>query len=187
MNQSHANGSVATEAGADPRRWWALAVISVATLMVVLDATIVNVALPHAQADLGISIANRQWVVTAYTLPFGGLLLLGGRIADFNGRKRLFLIGLESDSRSLRLSAAPQRTRACYSQRALSKARSRPSSLPACRYPLLNVTFTNSERAHDSLRGLRRRVLGAGSAGIGLIAGGLLTEYVVTGAGAACT
>ena len=78
----------------DPRRWFALVVIAIASLMVVLDASIVNIALPKAQADLHISFANRQWVVTAYTLTFGGLLLLGGRIADYAGRKRVFIIGL---------------------------------------------------------------------------------------------
>ena len=80
--------------GPDPRRWLALCVIAVAQLMVVLDATIVNIALPSAQRDLGISDADRQWMITAYTLAFGGLLLLGGRIADFTGRKRTFIIGL---------------------------------------------------------------------------------------------
>ena len=76
------------------RRWWALVVIMMAQLMVVLDATVVNVALPHAQAALDISNADRQWIVTAYTMTFGGLLLLGGRIADYFGRKRTFMIGL---------------------------------------------------------------------------------------------
>jgi MFS family permease len=76
------------------RRWLALAVIGVAQLMIILDASIVNIALPHAQAALHISDASRQWALTAYTLTFGGLLLLGGRIADFVGRKRTFLVGL---------------------------------------------------------------------------------------------
>src|SRR5436190_12219197 len=80
--------------GPDPRRWIALGIIAVAQLMIVLDASIVNIALPSAQRDLGISDADRQWVVTAYTLAFGGLLLLGGRIADYAGRKRTFVIGL---------------------------------------------------------------------------------------------
>ena len=62
--------------------------------MVILDASIVNIALPSAQAELGITDADRQWVLTAYTLAFGGLLLLGGRIADYMGRKRTFIIGL---------------------------------------------------------------------------------------------
>src|SRR5881394_2761176 len=75
------------------RRWLALLVIAIAQLMVILDATIVNIAMPSAQHQLHISTANRQWVVTAYTLAFGGLLLLGGRIADYTGRKRTFILG----------------------------------------------------------------------------------------------
>jgi MFS family permease len=80
--------------GPDPRRWGILAVVIVAQLMIVLDASIVTIALPSAQHALNISTANRQWVVTAYTLAFGGFLLLGGRIADFSGRKRMFVVGL---------------------------------------------------------------------------------------------
>ncbi|HAN71599.1 MAG TPA: MFS transporter, partial [Actinobacteria bacterium] len=92
---SPATAATADSAGLpDPKRWGALVVIAIAQLMVVLDASIVNIALPSMQADLGISDADRQWVITAYTLAFGGLLLLGGRIADFAGRKRAFIIGL---------------------------------------------------------------------------------------------
>jgi hypothetical protein len=76
------------------RRWWILAVLGVAQLMVILDNTIVNIALPTAQHDLGFSNADRQWVVTAYALAFGSLLLLGGRIGDIFGRKRTLIIGL---------------------------------------------------------------------------------------------
>jgi MFS family permease len=82
------------ENGLDPNRWRALFVIAIASLMVVLDASIVNIALPSAQAELGISDANRQWVVTAYSLAFGSLLLLGGRISDYVGRKKIFIVGL---------------------------------------------------------------------------------------------
>src|SRR5664280_1421954 len=78
----------------DPRRWHALAVIALAQLMVILDASIVNLALPSAKRALHIADANQNWVVTAYTLAFGGLLLLGGRVADYVGRKRMFIIGL---------------------------------------------------------------------------------------------
>jgi len=78
----------------DPKRWTALIFIAIAQLMVVLDATIVNIALPSAQADLGFSDSNRQWVVTAYTLAFGGLLLFGGRVSDLWGRKNTFIVGL---------------------------------------------------------------------------------------------
>src|SRR5215207_7072722 len=80
--------------GADPSRWKALVFIALAQLMVVLDGTIVNIALPSAQADLGISDGNRQWVITAYTLAFGGLLLFGGRVSDLWGRKNTFIVGL---------------------------------------------------------------------------------------------
>ena len=78
----------------DARRWTALGFIALAQLMAALDATIVSIALPSAQRALAASDAERQWVITAYTLAFGGLLLLGGRIADTVGRKRAFVLGL---------------------------------------------------------------------------------------------
>src|SRR4051812_32117862 len=85
----------ATESFApDPNRWRALAVLAIAQFMVVLDATIVNVALPSIRSDLGFSAGNLQWVVNAYSLLFGGFLLLGGRAADLLGRRRMFLAGL---------------------------------------------------------------------------------------------
>src|SRR5579871_6717872 len=74
--------------------WLVLVLICIAQFMVILDATIVNVALPSIQKDLRLSEANLQWIVSAYTLVFGGFLLLGGRLGDLLGRKRLFLIGL---------------------------------------------------------------------------------------------
>src|SRR3984885_16381535 len=78
----------------DRRRWLILAVIGIAQLMVVLDTTVMNIALPSAQHALHFSTVDRQWVVTAYTLAFGSLLLLGGRLADLLGRKGTFLVGL---------------------------------------------------------------------------------------------
>src|SRR6266849_3724414 len=78
----------------DRRRWLILAVIGIAQLMVVLDVTVMNIALPSAQNSLHFTTVDRQWVVTAYTLAFGSLLLLGGRLADLLGRKVTFLIGL---------------------------------------------------------------------------------------------
>ena len=80
--------------GPGRRRWLVLAVIAAAQLMVVLDATIVNIALPSAQRSLGFSTTDRQWVVTAYALAFGGLLIVGGRLSDLLGRKRTFVAGL---------------------------------------------------------------------------------------------
>src|SRR6201986_4412996 len=76
------------------RRWWILAVLGIAQLMVVLDSTIVNIALPTAQHDLGFNNADRQWVVTGYALAFGSLLLIGGRLAAFFGRKWALIVGL---------------------------------------------------------------------------------------------
>ena len=78
----------------DSRRWWALAVLVMAQFVTILDAAIVNVALPSIQADLGFSQGDLQWVVTAYTILFGGVLLLGGRLADLLGRRRLFVAGM---------------------------------------------------------------------------------------------
>src|SRR5215469_16341184 len=77
----------------DRRRWWILGIVSIAQLMVVLDITIVNIALPSAQRALGFSTVDRQWVVTAYALAFGSLLLFGGRLGDLIGRKITFLSG----------------------------------------------------------------------------------------------
>src|SRR5487761_1134078 len=78
----------------DPRRWWILAIIGIAQLMVVLDLTVMNLALPSAQHALHFNNVDRQWIVTAYALSFGSLLLFCGRLADLVGRKRMFLTGL---------------------------------------------------------------------------------------------
>src|SRR5258707_15845850 len=88
------DGQAAAASAPDPRRWLILAVVGLAQLMVVLDATIVNIALPSAQRSLHFSTVDRQWVVTAYALAFGSLLLFGGRLADLLGRKVTFLAGL---------------------------------------------------------------------------------------------
>src|SRR3954465_11883529 len=85
---------VATSPAPEPNRWAVLALLGVAQLMVVLDSTIVNIALPSAQQDLGFSTENRQWIVTAYALAFGSLLLIGGKVGDLFGRKWTFIGGL---------------------------------------------------------------------------------------------
>src|ERR671924_578620 len=97
------------------RRWWILAVIGLAQLMVVLDATIVNIALPSAQQDLGFADDTRQWVITAYALAFGSLLLLGGRLGDLFGRKWTFIAGLLVLP-AHRRSAVPPRASNCSSR-----------------------------------------------------------------------
>ena len=91
MSDVNSIGSAGPE---DRRRWLILGVIGLAQLMVVLDVTVMNIALPSAQRALQFTTVDRQWVVTAYTLAFGSLLLLGGRLADLLGRKVTFLIGL---------------------------------------------------------------------------------------------
>src|ERR687894_91305 len=159
--------------GPDPRRWAALAVIAVAQLMVVLDVSIVNIAIPEAGADLGISTADIQWVVTAYTLAFGGLLLLGGRIADFVGRKRTFLIGLLGFALASALGGIASNQELLFAARALQGGFA--ALLAPAALSLLAVTFTDPrERARAFA------VFGAisgGGAAIGLILGGVLTEY----------
>ncbi len=163
-----------TRPGTDPHRWWALVVIALAQLMVVLDATIVNIALPSAQRDLHMSDANRQWVITAYTLAFGGLLLLGGRIADLVGRKRTFLFGLVGFAAASALGGAATTAGMLFGARALQgvfAAVLAPSALS-----LLTTTFTDPKERGKAF-GIYGALAGGGSA-IGLIAGGLLTEYL---------
>jgi EmrB/QacA subfamily drug resistance transporter len=156
-----------------PRRWLALAVIAVAQLMVVLDASIVNIALPSAQHDLGISDADRQWVVTAYTLAFGGLLLLGGRIADYVGRKRMFLVGLIGFAAASALGGIAQNSLMLFGARALQGAFA--AILAPAALSLISVTFTETKERARAF-GVYGAISGGGAA-IGLIMGGVLTEY----------
>src|SRR4051812_49986950 len=86
--------SPAESPAAEPNRWAVLALVGTAQLMVILDATIVNIALPSAQESLGFSTESRQWVITAYALAFGSLLLVGGKLGDLFGRKWTFIVGL---------------------------------------------------------------------------------------------
>jgi EmrB/QacA subfamily drug resistance transporter len=157
----------------DPKRFKALAVIAVAQLMVVLDASVVIIALPSAQQSLHISTANRQWMLTAYTLAFAGLLLLGGRIADYLGRKRMFLISLIGFAAASALGGLATSSAMLFGARALQGAFAAimaPSSLS-----LLTVAFTEpKERARAF--GVYGGIAGGGAA-IGLILGGALTQY----------
>lgn len=118
----------ATEPGiAPPRRGRVLAVLALAQLMMVLDTTIVNIALPSAQADLGFSYGSRQWIVTAYALAFAALLLLGGRLADLFGRKPAFLIGAAGFAAASALGVSPRPSRS-WSPLAPCRASSPPCS-----------------------------------------------------------
>ena len=157
----------------DPKRWLALAVIAVAQLMIVLDASIVNIALPSAQRDLGISDADRQWMVTAYTLAFGGLLLLGGRIADYTGRKRTFIIGLLGFAVASALGGLAPTAGLLFAARALQGAFA--ALLAPAALSLITVTFTDPKERAKAF-GVFGAISGGGAA-IGLIVGGVLTEY----------
>lgn len=158
----------------DPTRWRALGVIAIAQLMVVLDASIVNLALPSAKADLGISDANQQWVITAYTLTFGGLLLLGGRIADYVGRKRAFILGLIGFATASALGGLAPSQDFLFAARGLQGAFA--ALLAPAALSLITVTFHEpKERARAF--GVYGAISGGGAA-IGLLLGGVLTEYL---------
>ncbi|MER6526783.1 MFS transporter [Streptomyces sp. NPDC001508] len=158
----------------DANRWKALVFIALAQLMVVLDATIVNIALPSAQQDLGISDGNRQWVVTAYALAFGGLLLFGGRVADLWGRKRAFVIGLVGFAAASALGGAATTGAMMFGARALQGVFG--ALLAPAALSLLAVMFTDA-RERAKAFGIYGAIAGGGGA-VGFILGGVLTEYL---------
>jgi EmrB/QacA subfamily drug resistance transporter len=154
-------------------RWWILAVVGLAQLMIVLDATIVNIALPSAQRELGFSDANRQWIITAYSLAFGSLLLFCGRIADLVGRRRVFLVGVLGFAGSSALAGAAGSFEMLVIGRALQGmfgALLAPAALS-----VLNVTFTTPKDRGKAF-GIYGAIAGTGGA-IGLLLGGFLTEH----------
>ena len=159
--------------GLDPKRFRALAVIAVAQLMVVLDASVVIIALPSAQRALHISTANRQWMLTAYTLSFAGLLLLGGRVADYFGRKRMFVVSLVGFAGASALGGLAQNSALLFGARALQGAFA--AVMAPAALSLLTVAFTEPKeraRAFAVYGGIA-----GGGAAIGLILGGVLTEF----------
>jgi len=155
------------------RRWLALAVIAVTVLMVILDATIVNIALPSVSKDLGISPATQQWIVTAYTLTFGGFLLLGGRIADFWGRKRTYLTGAVGFAVASALGGLASNEALLFAARALQGAFG--ALLAPASLALLTVLFTDTKERAKAFA-VYGAIAGGGSA-VGLLLGGVLTEY----------
>ncbi|WP_030963034.1 MFS transporter [Streptomyces sp. NRRL S-378] len=166
--------AVTPVSAADPSRWKALVFIALAQLMVVLDATIVNIALPSAQTDLGISDGNRQWVITAYALAFGGLLLFGGRIADKWGRKNAFVVGLVGFALASALGGAANGEAMMLGARALQGAFG--ALLAPAALSLLAVMFTDAKERAKAF-GIYGAIAGGGGA-VGLILGGFLTEYL---------
>jgi EmrB/QacA subfamily drug resistance transporter len=166
-----------TEPHANPdhsRRWLILALLGLAQLMVVLDATIVNIALPSAQRALDFSDANRQWIVTAYALAFGSLLLLGGRLGDLFGRKRTLIVGLIGFAIASAAGGLAQSFVVFAGARALQGAFGAllaPSALS-----LLSTTFTDPSERGKAF-GIFGAIAASGGA-VGLLLGGVLTEYL---------
>jgi EmrB/QacA subfamily drug resistance transporter len=164
--------AVSVSPGPDPKRFRALFFLALAQLMVVLDASVVIVALPSAQRALHISVADRQWVVTAYTLAFGSLLLLGGRIADYVGRRRMFIVGLIGFAAASALGGLAQNAAMLFGARALQGAFA--AVMAPAALSLLTTTFVEpKERARAF--GVYGAIAGGGAA-IGLILGGTLTQ-----------
>ena len=156
------------------RRWAILAILGIAQLMVVLDATIVNIALPSAQKALHFSNDNRQWIVTAYSLAFGSLLLLGGKLSDVFGRKWTFIAGLAGFAIASGIGGASQ------SFAMLTAARAAQGAFGALLAPaalsLLTTTFTETSERNRAF-GVYGAIAGSG-ASVGLLIGGILTQYL---------
>jgi EmrB/QacA subfamily drug resistance transporter len=159
--------------GQAPDRWRTLFVVAISQLMLVLDGSIMNIAIPRAQADLMISDANRQWIITAYTLAFGSLLLFGGRIGDYVGRKKIFIVGLLGFAAASALGGIAANQEMLYASRALQGVFG--ALLAPAALAIISETFTvPAERAKAF--GVFGAISGGGAA-IGLIAGGALTEF----------
>jgi EmrB/QacA subfamily drug resistance transporter len=163
-----------TDSAWDRRRWLILGVIALAQLMVVLDLTVMNIALPSAQKALNFTTVDRQWVVTAYSLAFGSLLLLGGRLADLLGRKVTFLAGLVGFAGVSAIGGASVNFTMLITARACQGAFAAllvPSALS-----LLTTNFTG-QKDRGRAFGIYGAIAGAGGA-LGLLLGGVLTEYL---------
>ena len=158
----------------DPRRWKALAVLGIAYLMVVLDVSIVNVALPSIQTDLNFTPENLQWVVSGYALTFGGFLLLGGRMGDLLGRRTLFMVGLALFFvTSLWAGLATSDTMLIIARLAQGAA---GAILAPSVFSITSVTFAEGPERNKAL-GILGGIAGAGAA-IGVLLGGVLTSYI---------
>jgi MFS family permease len=156
------------------RRWAILALLGIAQLMVVLDATIVNIALPSAQKALHFSNDNRQWIVTAYSLAFGSLLLLGGKVSDLFGRKWTFIAGLSGFALASAVGGAAQSFVMLAAARAFQGAFG--ALLAPAALSLLTTTFTQTSERNKAF-GIYGAIAGSG-ASVGLLLGGLLTQYL---------
>ena len=158
----------------DDRRWWILAVLGISQLMVILDSNIVTIALPNAQHALRFSNADRQWIVTAYALAFGSLLLFGGLIANIIGRKMALIIGLIGFAGASAIGGASTSFFMLVSARAAQGVFA--ALLAPAVLALLTTTFTEN-RERGRAFAIYGAIAGAGAAP-GLIPGGLPTSYV---------
>jgi MFS family permease len=166
--------NVTTETRDDRRRWLALYVLCAGVLMIVLDATIVNVALPSIQDDLGFSQSNLAWVVNAYLIPFGGLLLLAGRAGDLIGQRRIFLIGLAIFTGASLLCAVAQSQEVLIGARFVQGV---GGALASAVILGMIVTMFPEPAEQAKAIGVYTFVAVAGGS-IGLLAGGVLTEAI---------
>ncbi|MGH2995696.1 MAG: MFS transporter [Gaiellaceae bacterium] len=158
----------------DPRRWKALAVLGIAYLMVVLDVSIVNVALPSIQTELDFAPEDLQWVVSGYALTFGGFLLLGGRLGDLLGRRTLFMVGLGLFAAFSLLCGLAVSAGMLIAARLLQGAAG--AILSPSVFSIVSVTFKEGSERNKAL-GILGAIAGSGAA-IGVLLGGVLTEYV---------
>jgi EmrB/QacA subfamily drug resistance transporter len=156
------------------RRWLILAILALAQLTVILDSTVVNIALPSAQKALDFSNNDRQWIVTAYSLAFGSLLLLGGRLADLFGRKRVLLVGLVGFAAASAVGGAATGFEMLVAARAVQGAFG--ALLAPAALALLTTTFTDRKERAQAF-GIYGAIAGGGAA-VGLLLGGFLTEYL---------
>ncbi len=183
-----ANHAVAQPAGSAPqtsvglavpdnphhaKRWWILIVLGLAQIMVVLDTTVVTIALPTAQRALGFSDNDRQWVITGYALAFGSLLLIGGRLADLVGHKWTFIVGLIGFGAASAVGGAANGFSMLVAARAVQGGFG--ALLAPAGLALMTNTFTEGKERAKAF-GIYGAIAGAG-AGVGLLLGGVLTEY----------
>jgi EmrB/QacA subfamily drug resistance transporter len=159
--------------GTAPDRWRTLFVVAISQLMLVLDSSIMNIAIPSAKIDLHISDANQQWVITAYTLAFGSLLLLGGRVGDYMGRKKIFIIGLLGFAGASALGGVASTQGLLFGARALQGVFG--ALLAPAALAIISETFTVPKERAKAF-GVFGAISGGGAA-IGLIVGGTLTQY----------
>jgi EmrB/QacA subfamily drug resistance transporter len=167
------NSTLNVGAPGTTRRWWVLVVMCIAQLMVILDATIVNIALPSAQRSLDFNAADRQWIVTAYALTFGSLLLIGGRVADLIGRRNAVLIGLVGFGLASALGGAAVNFPMLVIARAVQGVFS--ALLAPATLAVITTAFPD-ERERGKAFGIFGSVAAVGAAA-GLLLGGVLTEY----------